>query len=69
MSQTSPCKKCGCTQERKICSENCQLLAEYRKTLENPFSGAWIPCIPLDDVGSGCSLTLPVPRHIVEHEQ
>lgn len=37
MEKISPCKNCTCKEDRKICSETCQALAEYREWLGDPF--------------------------------
>lgn len=58
----SPCKKCGCTEDRKVCSQRCQLLAEYREALGNPFLRLQSLGVPMP------TRKLPVPRYVVEQE-
>lgn len=62
----SPCRKCGCTEDRRVCSGKCQLLAEYREALGNPFLGLHMST--LEFIDTGIFWTLPVSRGVVEEE-
>ncbi len=65
----SPCKKCGCLEDRKICSQRCKLLAEYRQKLGNPFESCFrVNSHPLELAREGYYWTLPIPRLVVKQK-
>jgi hypothetical protein len=68
MKKESPCKKCGCVEDRSKCSRRCQLLADYRKTIKSD-GGCWQPfssIVPGSSLGS--RRIMPTPRYVVEGE-
>ena len=67
MKKESPCHKCGCVGDRSICSEKCQLLAEYRKTLKN--DGDWPGISTLRPPGNHCGRRIMPIREFIDEDE
>jgi len=55
----SPCKNCDGT-NRKLCSQKCKKLEEYRKGLGNPLEFSLRPLCPFEVVSTGNRWRRPV---------